>query len=85
MKIKDILELDINILFPLLQEHGVRALSIGDVSITLSEKQAQNQIVNESRFEDEDTKTNLSCGHKSWEANELGECLHGCIQINEEE
>ena len=83
MKLQDVLELDIDILLPLLRQNGIEALSIGDVSITLSSRQEENVTEVESTFKDEIDK--LSCGHYTYEANELGECLHGCLPTEERE
>lgn len=84
MKINDLRELPIADLLSFLRENGIRSISIGDVSLTLSPKQPAVQW-EPSRFEDEGDKQKLSCGHSIWEANNEGECLHGCIPENKKE
>jgi len=86
MKLKELCELDIDILIPMLRSYGIRALSIGDVSLTISP--GPNAVKTEwepSRFEDEREQEKLPCGHSVWEANEKGECLMGCLPETKKE
>jgi hypothetical protein len=86
MKIKDILEQPLDIALPLLRSYGVRALSVDGISITLGHLPAeQKTYVEPSRFEDDSKDDKMSCGHSIWEANETGECLHGCLSDTKNE
>ena len=80
MKIKDFPELELELLVRLMRDSGIKRLSYGDALIELGDALIAPQEPSEpSRFEDESPKEKLSCGHFLYEANELGECLHGCV------
>lgn len=74
MKLKELEDLDMEILIPLLRGYGIKNISIGAINIGLGEEVTSSY--ESSKFEDEAPL--LSCGHSLWESNEVGECLHGC-------
>lgn len=84
MKLKELQDLPYDILLPLLHECGVKTISFGDTSITLQDNYKPNRPTEPSRFEDESKDDKQPCGHSIWEANEVGECLHGCLPQKEE-
>jgi hypothetical protein len=80
MKIKELFDLDSELLLKWMRDSGVSHLSGGGYTITLTESVPPVKTIGEpSRFEDELEKEKLPCGHSIWEANEMGECLHGCV------
>jgi len=84
MKIKEILQLDIELLVSLMRSSGIKSLSCGESSIVL-DAVATLSPSEPSNFEDEAPKEKLPCGHHIYESNELGECLHGCDSTKKEE
>jgi len=82
MKIFDLENLDLDILVNLLRDYGITSYSNGKCNITIGPRMPQN--VEPSRFEDELPQEKASCGHSLWEANEVGECLHGCLPQQED-
>lgn len=86
MKIKNLLELDLEDIILHMKAHGLETLSANGVTLTLSNSHAPVKAeLPPSQFENELEKEKLPCGHSVWEANELDECLHGCIQSNVKE
>lgn len=85
MKIKDAFDLDLDILIRWMRESGVEELHYMNRSLVLSKTLPPLSPVENSNFEDEGEKEKLPCGHQSWEANEIGECLHGCEPTTKEE
>lgn len=83
MKIKDLFGLDSELLVKWMRESGVQHLGAEGYSITLGPS-VQGAAFEPSRFEDDESKEKLLCGHTVWEANELGECLHGCVPPKED-
>lgn len=83
MKLYDIFDLELDELFALLKKHNISSLSVGDCAITLSHDTSEVKAVVDSNYPDELQK--LSCGHALYEANELGECLHGCLPTEDTE
>lgn len=83
MKLRELFDLELNICLQLLREHGVKSLRVGDVSLTLADLPHQVKSEVESNFPDELDKQ--KCGHYAYEANELGECLHGCLPTEDNE
>lgn len=77
MKIHELFALDIEALLKYMRDCGISSLQHGSTAITLAPLPAVPPHVEPSHFEDEWVE--LPCGHPSWESNELGECLHGCI------
>ncbi len=85
MKIKEILQLDIELLVSLMRSSGIKSLSCGESSIVLDSPAPIAGTVEPSNFEDEAPKEKLACGHFFYESNELGECFHGCDSTKKEE
>lgn len=84
MKLKDLQDLDIDILLPLLRSYGVSHLTIDGMAISLGQLPATDAPIEADNGPTSDDK--LLCGHSTWEANGEGLCLHGCInKLNEEE
>lgn len=82
MKIYDLFDLEMDELLGLLGKHGITDLTVGDCSITLHGKGTIAHDLPESNWATEDEL--LPCKHYTYEANELGECLHGCLQTPED-
>jgi hypothetical protein len=82
MKIYDLFDMEFQDLLKLLGEHGITNLTVGDCSITLNGKGTIQHDLPESNWATDDKK--LPCGHNEFEANILGECLHGCINKPED-
>lgn len=86
MKIKNLFDLDLEDIVLHMKALGISSLCHSGVSLTLSERVAPVKAeLPPSQFENELDKEKLPCGHSIWEANELDECLHGCIQSNVKE
>jgi hypothetical protein len=75
MRLKDLQDLEMDILLPLLRNYGIYSYTIGGITITLEKNLAPSSDLS-STFEDEDLK--LPCGHDLWESNFDGLCLRGC-------
>lgn len=85
MKIKDAFDLDLDILIRWMRESGVEQLHYMNRSLVLSKTLPPIAPIENSNWEDDGAKEVLACGHQSWEANELGLCLHGCDGKGKEE
>jgi len=69
-----------------MREEGIRSLSYEGNTITLSPtRKPVKAEVEPSRFDDDAVAEKLPCGHSIWEANELNECLFGCLDAPKEE
>jgi hypothetical protein len=80
MKIKELFGLDSELLVKWMRDSGVSHLAGDGYSITLTNILPPVKSVSEpSHFQDELEKEKLPCGHSIWEANEMGECLMGCV------
>jgi len=84
MKIKNLLELDLEDIILHMRALGVEAVAFNGSSLTLSKSYTPvKEELPPSKFEDEETK--LACGHALWMANEAGECYEGCLGKPKEE
>jgi len=78
MKINELQDLHIEDLISILRRHGIRTITFGGTSITLGTAPLKESPTEALERDIEEEK--LSCGHSLWEANSIGECLHGCLK-----
>ena len=85
MKINELFALDTALLGKFMRDAGISSLRGGDYSISLTPNTPVVKEIEPSRFDDDSDKEKAPCGHSIWEANEAGECLHGCLQKGSED
>ena len=78
MKINELQDLHLEHLISTLRHHGIRTITFGGTSITLGAAPLKESPIEALERDIEEEK--LSCGHSLWEANSMGECLHGCLK-----
>lgn len=79
MKLSEFANLDIEVVIKYMKDHGISGMTFGEYSLCLENYVPKPDIIpfEPSAFEDE-TQT-LECGHFVYEANEFGQCIHGCV------
>lgn len=85
MKINELFALDAHLLVKFMRDAGISSLHSGDTSISLTPSNPVVKEIEPSRFDDDGKAEQAPCGHSIWEANEAGECLHGCLQKGSED
>lgn len=78
MKLRDLIDLDVDVLIKTMRDSGIQHIRCGDTECTLSPMlpPVKEEVVSGNNWETEDSS--CKCGHQSWEHNSMGECLHGC-------
>lgn len=90
MKFKDITDLELDVLIPLMRSLGILSIKNGETSLTLTDKAPLHHSMLDNsadELEDELKKEICECGHPHYEHNDLGLCLNGCddCKTNKEE
>ena len=82
MKLKDLIDLDLDVLLPLCREKGIYQLTIGGISISIDSK--VHGIMQDMAGQAEEKEELQPCGHPIWASNE-GLCLYGCLLTDKAE
>jgi hypothetical protein len=85
MKINELFSLDTTLLVKFMRDAGIVHLQGGGYCLTLTDNNPAVKEIEPSRFEDDGKSEQQPCGHSIWEANEAGECLHGCLVNSKED